>query len=151
MYGNKFIFREPTRLDGTVIIGHSALQFSVRAKFRSDRKILKCIPCALWHRMMTSSNGNIFTLLANVRGIQRWQSGIYRWPVTSNVFLMFLVCAWKKNGEQTAEMLLIWDTIAFIMTSCSNGMWCDTVPQVVEFPPPPPPGKLRPVYLTWSC
>ena len=96
--GNRLIFRERTRLDGTIIVVHSTLQFGVRAKFRSDRKILKYISCALWHRMMTSSNGNIFTLLGFVRGIQRWQTGFQRWPVTSNAELWCFFGVRLKNG-----------------------------------------------------
>ena len=73
-----------------------------------------------WSNMMTSSNGNVFRVTGTLWG----GGGIHRSPVDSphndqwrGALMFSLICALTKQWEQTIETPVIWDTIAFIMTS----------------------------------
>ena len=67
--------------------------------------------------MMTSSNGNIF----RVTGLCEGESTGHRWiPLAKGSDAELWCFHWsapEKMVEQTIEMLVIWDTIALIMTS----------------------------------
>ena len=67
--------------------------------------------------MMTSSNGNIFRVTSDVWG----ESTGHRWiPLTEASDAELWYFPWsapEKTVEQTIETPVIWDAIAFIITS----------------------------------
>ena len=70
-----------------------------------------------YHYMMTLSNGNIFRVIGPLWG----RTTGHRWiPITkaSDAELCcFLWSAPEQTAKQTLETLVIWDTIALVMTS----------------------------------